>query len=135
MRGWSGLLFNVTAACQGYRGAGTLLLALVVAVSSCAAARGPFLVTIRGTVLTKAQHPMVRAQVLVAGTGLAAETDDSGHFELAGALEGGRQHFRAQCIGYAPVERIIHVKRAELVNIGVVILKERAIQLDDPIMR
>ncbi len=105
-----------------------LLASGSILLAACATARGPVLVTIRGTVLNEARQPMADVQVFVVRSQLATVTDTSGHFLLQGTLAPGRAVCRVQKIGYGIVERVITVSRPDTLILRPVTMKPRAIE-------
>jgi TonB-dependent starch-binding outer membrane protein SusC len=98
-------------------------LCCVLALPGALTAQQPTAGVITGTVTDAASRgPVPAAEVVVVGTRLGTQTNDSGTYTIAG-VPAGAVHVRVQRIGYAPVERSVTVPPGGTVNVDVALTR------------
>lgn len=85
---------------------------------------------VRGVVVdARTRAPLARVGVHLPELRIGATTDTEGAFRIRGHALPGRYVFTAARVGYAPVRRRIHVRRDGQVDVGMLPMRTRMVEL------
>jgi hypothetical protein len=111
-------------------GIGLALLGLGCAAGGAGRQAGEVGFDVRGVVVDAGTGtPVARAGVQLPELQIGATTDEAGAFRIQGHAFPGRYVFTTARVGYAPVRRRIHVRRAGTVDVGTLAMRARMIEV------